>query len=97
MEEVTPPFAHATPTSGGGVLDDMQKSFQDTESTGEGVEVPAAKQDIIEVPNGQAIDGQPQRPGPQYKRGRGRSFFKEAPRKGVACQGRFNLSGLGRK
>ncbi|KAL4513989.1 hypothetical protein Ndes2437B_g08219 [Nannochloris sp. 'desiccata'] len=87
MEEVTPPFEHeAMLTSGAGVLDDMQKSSRATASIGEGVEVPAAKQDIIEVPNGQAIDGQLQRPGPQYKRGRGRSFFKDAPRKGVACQ-----------
>ena len=26
--------------------------------------------------------------GPQYKRGRGRSFFRDAPRKGTMCQGR---------
>jgi len=98
MDEVTLPSIEqaATTTSGGGGLDGMQKSSRDTTSTGEGVGEPTAKQDIIEVPNGQAIDGQPQRPGPQYKRGRGRSFFKEAPRKGVSCQGRFNLSGLGR-
>jgi hypothetical protein len=82
------------PAPGEGVLDDMQKSSRDTSSSGEGTEVPGAKQNIIEVPNGQSIDGQPQQPGPQYKRGRGRSFFKDAPRKGVSCQGKFEFCRL---
>lgn len=29
--------------------------------------------------------------GPRYKRGRGRSFFKDTPKKGVACQGNQRL------
>ena len=69
-------------------MDLATKSSRET-STAEddGAATGGPKQSIIEVPNGQFIDGQPQQPGPQYKRGRGRSFFKEAPRKGIACQG----------
>lgn len=63
------------------------KSSMETSTNGDVPEEASAKQTIIEVPNGQSLNGQPQQPGPQYKRGRGRSFFREAPRKGVACQG----------
>ena len=68
-------------------MDIPSKSSMETSTNGDVLEEPSAKQTIIEVPNGQSLNGQPQQPGPQYKRGRGRSFFKEAPRKGVACQG----------
>jgi hypothetical protein len=92
MAELSPTFEHEPlPPSGEGALDEGQKetkSSRDTSSTGAEV-----KQAILEIPNGQAIDGQPVAPGPQYKRGRGRSFFKDAPRKGVSCQGRFNFPG----
>ena len=67
------------------------KSSMETFTNGDVPEEPNAKQTIIEVPNGQSLNGQPQQPGPQYKRGRGRSFFREAPRKGVACQGGCSL------
>jgi hypothetical protein len=52
----------------------------------------------VEKPNTEGIstgDGdqpstsKPPQPGPQYKRGRGRTFFKELPRRGLACQGWF--------
>ena len=91
-EELAPHELGAVPVLEEGVLDDIQKYSRETSTSGEGVEAAAAKQSIIEVPNGQSIDGQPQQPGPQYKRGRGRSFFKDAPRKGVSCQGRFNFT-----
>ena len=88
MAELSPAFEHEPlPPSGEGALDEGQKetkSSRDTSSTGAEV-----KQAILEIPNGQAIDGQPVAPGPQYKRGRGRSFFKDAPRKGISCQGRL--------
>ncbi|GAB4824211.1 hypothetical protein N2152v2_011257 [Parachlorella kessleri] len=40
----------------------------------------AAQQEIIEVR--EIFQG----PGPRYKRGRGRSFFRQAPKKGAVCQ-----------
>jgi hypothetical protein len=86
MEEVLPPSAHEVmPPTAPPAQDEIQKSSRDTSTSGDAA---TAKQTIVEVPNGATIDGQPLQPGPQYKRGRGRSFFKDAPRKGVSCQGR---------
>ena len=59
------------------------------ESTGAGAE---AKQSIVEIMDGEQLHGVPFQPGPQYKRGRGRSFFREAPRRGVVCQGEPGLA-----
>lgn len=44
----------------------------------------------VEIPKD--IDGEP---GPRYKRGRGRSFFKNGARKGLCCQGMLYKIDLG--
>jgi hypothetical protein len=81
------------PTSGG-MLDQTAGLAEPTDfPTNEDiVQNAVAVQGIIEVPHGHpsAIA----QPGPRYKRGRGRSFFREPPKKGNCCQGQQLLHDL---
>lgn len=75
--EVKPSLPESSPFGDDGVAKDSQDLGEpNTEgpSTGDG-DQPSA--------------GKPPQLGPQYKRGRGRTFFKELPRRGLACQGWF--------
>lgn len=73
---------------GAGSSQQQDESMKDAAGGSQGSQEQAGNgyggQDIQEFPEG--MPGAANEPGPKYKRGRGRSFFKEQPKKGAVCQ-----------